>query len=92
MKINMAHLRERAAAGGYIDFAVFDARSSSGTDSDNNRLLGELTVAARAQGLKVDQSALAFAKNGRIMFYGSPHLVKYLSRGWIPHWTHTLDH
>ena len=92
MKINMAHLRERAAAGGYIDFAVFDARSSSGTDAGNGRLLQELTGAARTQGLKVDQSALAFMQNGRLQFYGSPHLVKYLANGWIPQWTHTLDH
>lgn len=92
MKINMAHLRERAAAGGYIDFAVFDARSTSGTDADNDALLSELTGAARMQGLKVDQSALAFTRNGRIMFYGSPNLVKYLSKGGVPRWTHTINH
>jgi hypothetical protein len=92
VKINIAHLREKAAAGGFIDFAVFDARSSSGTNSDNDHLLQQLTVKARTQGLKIDQSALAFSKNGRIMFYGSKHLVDYLSKGWIPQWTHTLDH
>lgn len=91
MKINMAHLRERAAAGGYIDFAVFEARSGSGMETDNDSLLRELTDAARMQGLKVDQSALAFVKNGRIMFYGSPHLVKYLSNGWVPRWTHAIS-
>jgi hypothetical protein len=92
VKINIAHLREKAAAGGFIDFAVFDACSSSGTNSDNDHLLQQLTVKARTQGLKIDQSALAFSKNGRIMFYGSKHLVDYLSKGWIPQWTHTLDH
>jgi hypothetical protein len=91
VKINLAHIRERAAAGGWIDFAVFDARSSSGTRSDNAGLLQQLTVKARAQGLKIDQSALAFAQNGRLMFYGSKHLVDYLSRGWSPHWTHTIN-
>ena len=27
MRINLAHLRERAASGGWVNFAVFDARS-----------------------------------------------------------------
>jgi hypothetical protein len=91
MKINLAHIRERAAAGGWIDFAVFDARSTTGTNSDNAILLQELTAKARAEGLKIDQSALAFARNRQIMFYGSKHLVDYLSKGWVPHWTHTID-
>lgn len=92
MKINLAHIRERAAAGGWIDFAVFEARSSSGTNSDNASLLQQLTLKARAQGLKIDQSALVYAQNGLNMFYGSKHLVDYLSKGWSPHWTHTIDH
>lgn len=91
MKINMAHLRERAAGGGWINFAVFDAKSTTGSDSDNADLLHQLTVKAGAHGLKIDQSALAFSQNGRIMFYGSKHLVEYLSKGWVPQWTHTID-
>src|SRR4051794_15531996 len=39
MKVNFAHLRERAQAGGWINFAVFDARSSSGTSADHSKLL-----------------------------------------------------
>ena len=54
MKINMAHLKERATSGGWINFAVFDARSTTG---DNAGLLHQLTMAARANGLAVDQSA-----------------------------------
>lgn len=91
MKINLAHLRERAVSGGWVNFAVFDARSTSGTESDNANLLAQLTAKARASGLKVDQSALAFAKNGTIYFLGSKHLVAYLSKGWLPQWTHTVD-
>ncbi|MCQ8181128.1 hypothetical protein NP603_08410 [Methylomonas sp. SURF-1] len=91
MKINMAHLRERAASGGWIDFAIFDARSNSGSDSDNNTLLNQLTVKARLAGLNVDQSALAYNQNGRIKFYGSKNLVDYLSHGGVPRWTHTID-
>jgi len=88
MKINMAHLRERATSGGWINFAVFDAKSTNG---DNDALLYELTQAARENGLQVDQSALAYKSGGRIQFYGDRSLVKYLSNGWNPRWTHTLD-
>ena len=59
MRINLAHLRERAASGGWVNFAVFDARSSSGSQSDNARLLSQLTARARASNLRVEQSALA---------------------------------
>ena len=38
MKVNLAHLRERARSGGWINFAVFDARSSSGSRDDNARV------------------------------------------------------
>ena len=88
MKISMAHLRERAQSGGWINFAVFDAKP---TDGDKDRLLHTLTLRARATGLRVDQSALAFSEHGRLQFYGTPSLVKYLSQMGVPRWTHTLD-
>lgn len=88
MKINMAHLRERSTTGGWINFAVFDAKSTAG---DNAGLLRQLTIAARSNGLQVDQSALAFQSGGRIQFYGDKILVSYLSKGWNPRWTHTID-
>jgi len=91
MRINVAHLRERAQAGGWIDFAVFDARSTSGTDAGNAQLLGQLTAKARAANLRVDQAALAYTEGGRIRFYGSPPLVDYLSKCGVPGWTHTVD-
>ncbi len=58
MKVNLAHLRERARSGGWINFVVFDARSSSGSRDDNARLLAQLTARARNANLQVDQSAL----------------------------------
>ncbi|MFQ2603573.1 hypothetical protein ACK30G_11960 [Aeromonas caviae] len=88
MKINMAHLRERSTSGGWISFAVFDAKSTTG---DNDGLLYLLTQAARANGLQVDQSALAFKSGNQIKFYGDKNLVSYLSNGWYPQWTHTID-
>lgn len=91
MRINLAHLRERAQSGGWINFAVFDARSSSGSSDDNARLLTQLTAKARGANLQVDQSALAFMSGNRIQFFGSPPLVEYLSNNGLPGWTHTID-
>lgn len=91
MKINFAHLRERAQSGSWINFAVFDARASSGTTADNSKLLAQLTVRARAASLRIDQAALAFMSGGRVQFFGSPPLVKYLSRSGLPRWTHHIE-
>ena len=91
MKINFAHLLERSTSRGWIDFAVFDARSTSASRDANAALLQRLTSGARRAGLKVDQSALAYFESGRIRFYGSKNLVDYLSRNGVPRWTHKLD-
>lgn len=91
MKIKFAHLREKSTTGGWIDFAVFDAKSRSGTDNDNAKLLAELSTKARASGLKIDQSALAYRQGGKIRFYGDKNLVGYLSRHGVPKWTHSID-
>lgn len=91
MRVNFAHVRHPSAAGGYIDFAVFDARSTNGTEAGNAEVLRNLTLRARANGLKIDQSALTFSEGGRVRFYGDGHLVEHLSRSGVPHWTHCLD-
>jgi len=90
MQINFAHLRQPAVTGGWVNFAVFDARSRSGTPSANSVLLEQLTTRARGNQLRIDQSALVFSVNGRIRFFGSKHLVEFLSRNGLPRWTHTL--
>ncbi|MCK5535452.1 MAG: hypothetical protein KAI79_01430 [Bacteroidales bacterium] len=87
-KVSLAHIRERSTTGGWINFVVFDAKS---TTNNNNQLLHQLTVKARSSGLKVDQSALAYNKNGRIEFYGTKNLVQHLSKLRLPQWTHTID-
>lgn len=91
MRINFAHIRERATTGEPIDYAVFDARSNSGTDHDNAMVLSDLTAKARGAGYKVDQSALAFAEHGRVKFYGTDTLIDHLSRRGLPQWTHYID-
>lgn len=91
MQISFAHLRERSTTGHPIDFAVFGACSNSRTQAGNSEVLDDLTMRARASGLKIDQSALAYQENGRTKFYGSSNLVDYLSKHGVPRWTHTLD-
>lgn len=91
MQIKFAHLRERATNGGDISFAVFEARATSNTEAARAAALADLTERTRNSGLRVDQSALAFTENGRLKFYGSKNLVDYLSRSWVPRWTHTLS-
>jgi hypothetical protein len=90
-KINFAHLRERATNGGWINFAVFEADATNRTNSGRNAVLNRLTLKARASGLRVDQSALAFEENGRIKYFGDPNLVQYLARNFRPYWTHSID-
>lgn len=91
MQINVAHIREQSVSGGPIDYAVFDARSASGSDRDNDELLARLTTKARAANLRVDQAALAFMANGQIRFYGTPSLVSHLATRGVPVWTHTIN-
>jgi hypothetical protein len=86
----MAHLRERSTTGGWINFAVFQADAISNTNTARSEALAELTHKARANGLRVDQAALAFRENGRTTYYGNSNLVDYLSRVGIRGWTHTL--
>jgi len=83
--IRMAHLRTQG-----IDFAVFAADAPTRNQSARNRLLADLTAAARRTGLRVDKAALAFSEGGRRTYYGTPDLVRYLSNHGISHWTHTL--
>ncbi len=91
MRINFAHVRERSTTGGPIDFAVFDARSTSATKAGDDAVLADLTIKARRAGYKIDQAALAYNEAGRLRFYGSKNLVEYLSRRGLPRWTHWID-
>lgn len=91
MKISLAHLREHAVSGGWVNFVVFGAKATSGGDQGNGELLAQLTTKARAAGLRVDQSALVYQESGRIRYYGTPTLVNYLSKMGVPGWTHEID-
>lgn len=85
MRIQLAHLRDQG-----INFAVFAADAPSRLNSDRNDVLGNLTSKAEAAGLRVDKAALAFTEHGRLTFYGTPDLVRYLSQRGVPRWTHWI--
>ncbi len=85
MGIPFAHLQEQG-----INFAVFDVDAQSRTSAGRSDLLARLTAMARAQGLRVEKSALAFVERGQIAYYGTPDLVKFLSNNGVPKWTHVL--
>lgn len=82
MKIRMAHVRIQG-----ISVAIFDANSVDDTDSGRQDVLANLTGRARLAGYRVDKAALAY----RNRFYGTPDLVRYLSRGGQFRWTHEID-
>lgn len=90
MKINMAHIQHPSTSGGQINFAVFDAHSTSGS-SGNPGVLANLAMKAKASGLKIDQSALAYMQGGQLRFFGDKHLVDFLSKNGLPAWTHSID-
>jgi hypothetical protein len=86
MQINVAHLRDQG-----ISFAVFDADAPSRTKTDRDELLLKLTQRLRSHGLRVDKAALTFKQGRRLMFHGTPDLVRYLSGNPLAlRWTHTL--
>jgi hypothetical protein len=85
-QIRVAHLRARG-----IDFAVFAADAPSRLDTDRARLVAELTRKARAAGLKIDKAALAFTEGGRVLYFGTPDLVRYLASNGVARWTHRLN-
>lgn len=85
-QVRFAHLQDQG-----INFAVFAVDAIDQTNAGRGRVLADLTSRVRRQGLRVDKSALAFTEFGRLTFYGTKDLVDYLSSGWTPHWTHTLN-
>ena len=44
MQINFAHLREPSTSGGWVNFAVFDARATSSSDTANAQALAQLLL------------------------------------------------
>lgn len=86
MNINFAHLRDQG-----INFVVFDADAPSRLNSDRASLLSDLTARVVRSSLRVEKSALAYKQGSRIHYYGTPDLVRYLAKGWLPHWTHSIN-
>ncbi|MGA1742360.1 MAG: hypothetical protein ACO4AC_09410 [Pseudohongiellaceae bacterium] len=92
MKINVGHFRQETSDGDFIDFAVFSAKSESGTEKDNLELLNYLVrETVKQKNLKIDRAALVFDKGEEIRFYGSQDLVKFLSKHGFPKWNVVLE-
>lgn len=91
MRINFSHYRDKSTTGGCIDYAVFEARSQTGSESDNDTLLLSLTIKARNLGYKIDKSALAYLENGELIFFGDSDLVNYLKMNALPNSNNHLD-
>lgn len=85
MQIELAFIHEQG-----IDFVVFNADARIHTRQARQELLDDLTRRARAQNWNVDKSALAFMEHGRLTFFGTPDLVRFLSASGLPRWTHVL--
>lgn len=86
MKIKIAHLRAQG-----VNFVVADADATTGLEDDRDAVLARVWASARRAGLRVDKAALAFSEGGRLRFYGTRDLVRYLAGCGIPRWTHTLE-
>lgn len=91
MTVNLVQHQERSRSGGWINFAVFDARSSSGTRGVNSRLLPRLPAKAKLANLRTDQSALVCASGDRMQFFDDSLLVGYPAKSGLPRWAHTID-
>jgi hypothetical protein len=87
MQIEVAHGRDQG-----IDFFVFNADATSRVNTDRDTLLRKLTQQANRSGLSGQKAALAYREGGRLSFYGTPDLVRYLSaRPGTIRWTHTIS-
>jgi hypothetical protein len=86
MRIQLAHLNIQN-----INVAIFNAKPTINTDANRSLLLSDLTNKARAAGLKVEKSAIAYSEAQRVVYYGTPDLVKYLQSAGVNHWTHWIE-
>ena len=91
MRVNFAHMKYASTPGEAVSFALFEARSNSGSDKDNQVLLEKLVEHARSVGLRVDTAALVYQEGERVKFWGKADLVGRLANGGLPRWTHYLD-
>jgi len=86
MQIRVAHLRLQGQS-----IAVFAADATAGSSTARSDVLARLARKARASGLRVDKAVLRFMEGGRITYFGSPDLVRYLANSGLHQWTHWID-
>jgi len=86
VKINVAYFQEQG-----VNCLVFDADHQHHTQSGRAELLASLDLPGPASGLVGAKSVLAFVDHGRLTYFGTPDLTRFLSGRGLPRWTHTLD-
>lgn len=86
MRINFAHVNIQG-----INCAIFDAKPLSPTEEAHEELLADLVQRARANDLRVDKAALAYASGRQIKYWGHRDLAQFLANNGPPRWTHYLD-
>ena len=85
-RIPLSHVRIQG-----LDVAIFHANARSNTQGGRDALLAQLTTSARAEGLRVTKSALAYRAGSGVRFHGTPDLVRYLAGSGAPSPTHQLS-
>lgn len=85
MQVELSHVLIQG-----VNCAVFDADSRDHSSSGRQSLLYSLTESAIESGLRVEKAALAYKAGGRLEFFGTPDLVKYLTNRGYPGTTHTI--
>lgn len=86
MRVQFAHVNIQG-----VNVAIFDAKPMVNTDAHRAELLAQLTAKARLARLRVDKSALAYMEGGRVVYYGTPDLVRYLQSAGLPSWTNWVE-
>lgn len=84
MRIELAHLREQATTGQWVDFAVFFAKADEDSDDARDTWLSQLIYAANQAGFRVEAGALVYQQYNQTKYWGHPFVLDYLKKRGIP--------
>jgi len=91
MRFEFAHVRAQSTTGHEVHFALFNAKPNISTDSERQKLLNALTLAAQGAGYRVDASGLVYEEHRQIFTFGDPFVLDYLKKNRIPAMTDWID-
>jgi hypothetical protein len=89
MRINFAHYTAPSTTGRNISFAIFEAKADS--DALRDTFLGQLVIAARGLGLKVESAAMVYEEHGQLKYWGEKFAVSLLEANGVPRMTNYMD-